>query len=330
MGKKADGKKFNITMRTALAGTALLLAALGIFILRASWPRYVWYVEEGYESAWIRALNAAGPPGSFKKEVVVLAAGKRPPENAAGFFITARREETRAPVVVYPRLSFTLEYEGAHVLALDPWLIYRQHIFPSLSRRRVEAVSGGEGNLILPGRDAAAVRAWTARIVQEAPGIFPPEQAAWDAAAASLFSGGRFRKGSETFTWQDAWYFLFDDEPAWVYAPMSRIRELPNYRSSILAAAPFPEPGGVNVISFQARILWAIPVGKAGTQAKLKQPLEWLKSAETQTIIADELRWLPANPEGQPYDPAAMSARLAWLTASYVWEDGTPEVRGRF
>jgi hypothetical protein len=332
MGKKTNrknkgrnggpSKKINITMRTALAGTAVLLAALGVFIARASWPRYEWYVEEGLESAWLRVLNTAGPPGSFKREIVFLPAGERVPENPGGFIITTSREETQAPVVVYPRLSFTLEYEGAHVLALDPWMVYRQHMFPSLSRPRVESASGGEGVLVLPGKDPAAVRAWTARMVQEAPGVFPRDQAVWDAAAASLFADGRFRRGSDAFTWQDVWYFLFDDEPAWVYAPMSRIRDLPSYRTSILAAAPFPEPGGVNVISFQARILWAIPVGNAKTRAKLKRPLEWLKSAETQTIIADELRWLPANPEGQPYDPAAMSARLAWLTASYVWEDG--------
>jgi hypothetical protein len=118
------------------------------------------------------------------------------------------------------------------------------------------------------------------------------------------------------------WYFLFGDDPAWVYAPMSRVRDLPDYRSSILEATVFPEPGNGNTIGFQAQILWAIPAGDARTLSKLKKPLEWLKSAGTQTIIADTLRWLPANPEGQPYDPAAMSARIVWLTASYVWEDG--------
>ncbi|MDR2257636.1 MAG: hypothetical protein LBE14_00650 [Treponema sp.] len=325
-----SGKKFNITLRFALAGAALLLAALGICMAWAARPRYEWYVEEGFESAWLRVLNTAGPPGSFKSAPVVLAAGEKPPENPGGFLITTRREETRAPVIVYPRLSFTLEYEGAHVLALDPWMIYRQHIFPSLSRRRIESAAGGEGILVLPGKDPAAVRAWTARMVQEAPGIFPRDQAVWDAATASLFTGSRFQRGSDTFTWQDVWYALFGDEPAWVYAPMSRIRDLPDYRTNILAAAPFPEPGNANVISFQARILWAIPAGDAKVRAKLRQPLEWLKSAGTQTVIADNLRWLPANPEGQPYDPAAMSARLAWLTASYVWEDGRPEVRERF
>ncbi|MDR1278455.1 MAG: hypothetical protein LBK02_06865 [Treponema sp.] len=322
-----NGKKNKMPLRAVLAGAVILLAVLGIFAVRASRPRYEWYVEAGLEPAWRRVINSAGPPGSFKKEPVVLAAGEKAPENPGGFVITTRREETEAPLIIYPRLSFTLEYEGAHVLALDPWMIFRQHTFPSLSRRRIESTAGGTGILALPGSDPATVRAWTARIVQEGPGIFPPDQAAWDAAAASLFEDNRFRKGSNTFTWQDMWYFLFDNEPAWVYAPLSRVRELPNYRSSILAADPFPEPGSVNTIGFQARILWALPAGNAKNQAKLTRALEWLKSAETQTIIADTLRWLPANPEGQPYDPAAMSARLAWLTASYVWEDGKPEER---
>jgi hypothetical protein len=326
----ASGKKFNISLRTVLAGAALLLAILGIIAARAAWPRYEWYVEEEIESAWVRVINTAGAPDGFKKRIVTLAAGAEAPERPGGFVITTRREETTAPVVIYPRLSFTLEHQGAHVLALDPWMVYRQHMFPSLSRRRIESSGGGEGILAIPGKDPTAVRAWTARLVQSAPGVFPEEQAAWDSAAASLFTGSRFQKGSDAFTWQDVWRFLFADEPAWVYAPMSRVRDLPNYRSSILEATPFPEPGSENVIGFQARILWAIPVGDAKTQAQLAGALEWLKSAETQTVIADHLRWLPANPEGQPYDPAAMSARLAWLTASYVWEDGVPEDREQF
>jgi hypothetical protein len=313
-----------------LAGAAVLLAAAAVFGILASRPRYVWYVEEGLEPVWNRVINAAGPPKSFKRELITLRPGETPPGKPGGFVITTRREKTGAPVTVYPELSFTLEYEGAHVLALDPWMIYRQHTFPSLNRRRIESAAGGEGTLLLPGKDPASVRAWTARLVQEGPGAFPRDPAVWDAAEASLFANNRFRQGSAGFTWQDIWYFLFDDEPSWVYAPMSRIRDLPNYRSSVLEAAPFPEPGNANSISFQARLLWAIPAGDAGTVSKLKKTLEWLKSAETQTIIADNLRWLPANPNGQPYDPAAMSARLMWLTASYVWEDGEPESRERF
>jgi hypothetical protein len=309
-----------------LAGAAVLLAALGVSAVLASRPRYVWYVEEGLESAWSRVINTAGSPKNFKPELAVLRPGETPPGKPGGFIITTHRdthrEKTGAPLTIYPRLSFTLEHEGAHVLALDPWMVFRNHRFPPLTRRRIEAAGGGEGMLLIPGRDPAAIRAWTARLVQEGPGVFSPDQAVWDAAEASLFADSRFRRGSDAFTWQDVWYFLFGDDPAWVYAPMSRIRDLPDYRSSILEAAVFPGPGEGDAIGFQAQILWAVPVGDGRTRSKLKNPLEWLKNAETQTMIADTLRWLPANPGGQPYDPAAMSARIAWLTASYVWEDG--------
>jgi hypothetical protein len=328
--KKSKAKKVTLTLRAALIGIMVLLAALGILAARLSRPQYVWYVEEGLEAAWLRVINAAAPPGAFKKEIVVLEAGEKPPEKPGGFFITTRREKTENPLTIYPRLSFTLEHEGAQVLALDPWMIFRQHMFPPLTRSRIESVAGGEGILVLPGKDPASVRAWTARLVQQGPGIFPREPELWKAAADSLFAGNRFRRGSDTFTWQDTWFFLFGDDPAWVYAPISRVRDLPNYRSSILEASPFPEPGGVNSIGFQAQILWAVPVGDDKTLTKLKRNLEWLKNAETQTLIADNLRWIPANPDGKPYDPSAMSARLAWLTASYVWEDNRMEGRERY
>jgi hypothetical protein len=328
-GKRgAETRPRKLPWAVILGGAAVLLAA-GIFAALSSRPRYVWYVEAGLESEWRRILNAASPPRSFKKEPVSIRAGEKAPAGPGGFVITTVREKTENPVTVYPRLSFILEHEGAQVLALDPWMIFRNHQFPSLPRSRIEA-GGGAGLLLIPGRDPAAVRAWTARLVQEAPGKFPADQPVWDAARTALFSGGRFQRGAETFNWSDVWASLLGDAAAWTYAPMSRVRDLPNYRSSILEATPFPEPGGANAITLQARILWALPAGDAKTRARLKKrPLEWLKSAKTQTIIADTLRWLPANPEGQPYDPAAMSARLAWLTASFIWEDGRMETMER-
>jgi hypothetical protein len=331
--KKSGREKTKTAARSAapslkmiLTGLVVLLAAAGIGLALASRPRYLWYVEEGLESEWRRVINTAGPPGIFQKEPVILRAGEAAPARPGGFVITTTREKTGNPVTVYPRLSFTLEHEGAQVLALDPWMIFRNHQRPALSRSRVESAAGGPGELILPGKDPEAVRAWTARLVQEAPGVFPEDRERWQAVEASLFTGSRFRPGSRSFTWQDAWFFLLGDNSAWVYAPLSKVRDLPNYRSSILEASPFPEPGGVNVISLQAKILWALPAGTIPDRG-LKKALAWLKAAETQTIIADTLRWLPANPDGKPYDPAAMSARLAWLTASYVWEDGGAELR---
>jgi hypothetical protein len=329
-GKEGAGTGPRKLPRAVIFGGAAVLLAAGIFAALASRPRYVWYVEEGLESEWRRVINTAAPPRSFQKEPVLIRAGEKAPSSPGGFVITTIREKTEEPVTVYPRLSFVLEHEGAQVLALDPWMIFRNHQFPALPRSRVEAAGGGTGLLLIPGRDPAAVRAWTARLVQEAPGEFPADQAVWDAARTALFSGGRFQRGAETFNWSDVWAALLGDDTAWTYAPMSRVRDLPNYRASILEASPFPEPGGANAITLQARILWALPAGNAKTRARLaKRPREWLQSAKTQTIIADTLRWLPANPEGQPYDPAAMSARLAWLTASFVWEDGRMETLER-
>jgi hypothetical protein len=296
--------------------------AAGLIAWLQTRPRYVWYVEEGLEAAWRRVLNTASPPKGFRPEIVSLKPGDRPPASPGGLVITTRREAAGAPVTLYPRLSFTLEYGGAHVLALDPWMIFRKHMFPMLTRDRVESAAGGPGLLLVPGKDDASLRAWTARMVQQSPGVFPPEKEAWEAAEASLFQENRFRQGSAGFNWQDVWFFLLGDDPAWVYAPYSRIRELPNYQSSILEATTFPEPGDENRFGLQARILWAIPAGKAGASSKFGKTLEWLKKGETQTVIADTLKWIPASPDGKPYDPAAMSARLAWLTSSWVWEDG--------
>jgi hypothetical protein len=327
--RQVRGRTPRLSPGLILAGTALALALAGIVVGLALRPRYVWYVEEGLESEWRRVINTAGAPKNFQKEPVILRAGETAPARAGGFVITTRRERSENPVTVYPRLSFTLEHEGAHVLALDPWMIFRNHRFPGLSRSRIESAAGGSGELLVPGKDPAAVRAWTARMVQEAPGVFPEDPELWKAAEASLFADSRFRQGSRSFAWQDVWFFLLGENTAWTYAPLSRVRDLPNYRSSILEASPFPEPGNANVICLQARILWAIPAGNDRTRKKLEKTLDWLKAAETQTFIADTFQWLPANPDGKPYDPLAMSARLAWLTASYVWETGAPETAGR-
>jgi hypothetical protein len=301
----------------------ILLAALGMILAATlNRPRYTWYVEEGLEDAWREVLETApSPPRFFKKELLILKPEEAVPEGARGFVITTRRARSAGPVTLYPRLSFTLEYEGAHVLALDPWMVFRNHQFPSLTRSRLDSAAGGEGALLIAGGDPASVRAWTARLIQESPGVFPAERERWETVEASLFTNGRFRRGAATFTWQDVWFFLLGNDTAWAYAPISKVRELPNYRSSMLEATVFPEPAGADRFGMQARILWAIPAGNRSTLSNLERPLKWLKDRETQTLIADILQWIPADPDSEPYDPAAMSARIAWLTSSYVWED---------
>jgi hypothetical protein len=90
----------------------------------------------------------------------------------------------------------------------------------------------------------------------------------------------------------------------------------------MLEASVFPTPG--DGIALQASILWAVPLGNAAALERLKQgPLKWLKNPAHQTLMADALKWLPADPDGEPYNPAAMAAKRVWLTASYVWELNT-------
>lgn len=300
---------------------ALVFAAAAALVLKPGASGFTWYVEEGLEAPWQEILSSA--PGNFLSRPLVLPEGKSPPADARGFFITSRRAAAEGPVTVYPRLSFDLEYQGAHVLAADLWMIFRNHQVPPLLRRRIDSPSGGDGMLLVPGRDEASIGAWTARLLQESPGVFPTDRALWDSTAASLFDNERFSQGSRTFNWNDVWFFLLGGRTAWVYASLSKARELPDYRTSILEASVFPGKDP-QVISMQARILWAVPLGGEKTARRLDETLNWLKKAETQTLIADALHWLPADPDGKPYNPAAMSAKLAWLTASYIYELNYP------
>jgi hypothetical protein len=297
---------------------AALLAALGLVLIQRGVVPYTWYVEEGLEAGWQKVLSETAPPRGFRAGIVVVKPGELPPEKAVGFFITTHRARTDEKIILYPRLSFDLEYEGAHVLALDPWMIFRDHRQIALSRSRVEAA--GQGELLLPGWDEAARGAWTAQLVRDRAGAFPAGRAAWDTVRASLPEDNRFFRGSATMNWQDAWFFLFSNKPAWLYAPLSRTRELPSFRSSLLEASVFPAGGGIGL---QARILWAVPLGSGRLMARLeKAPLKWLKDAGNQTIIANAFEWLPADPDGEPFNPLAAAAKRAWLTASFVWEDG--------
>jgi hypothetical protein len=283
--------------RALLGGAALALIAAWLFAVTQGSPWYTGYVEEGLEAAWSSVLKETDPPRGFKDGIVVVKQGETPPEKAKGFFITTRRAPSARPFTAYPRLSFELEYEGAYVLALDPWMIFRDYRQPGLSRSRV--VRGGEGKLLLPGRDEASIGAWTAQLVRDSRGAFPDDDSLWHTVRASLFSNDRFYRGSVTLNWQDVWFFLAEDSAAWVYAPLSRVRELPNYRSNLLEASVFPAPG--DGIALQASMLWAVPLGNAAALERLKQePLAWLKNPAHQTLMADAVKWLPGDPDGEP------------------------------
>jgi hypothetical protein len=48
--------------------------------------------------------------------------------------------------------------------------------------------------------------------------------------------------------------------------------------------------------------------------------IAWLKNPQTQTVIADNLEWIPADPYGKPYDPVSLTSHRHWLTAEYIYE----------
>jgi hypothetical protein len=300
----------------------LLLAAAGVtvtFIVLNS-GTYTWYVEEGLEEHWGRVLSSAPPPGKYRIRTYTgdekqLRAMQRTP----GILITTRREQTPGKVKVYYALSFELEYEGALVLALDPWMVFRKHMDPALAPDRVHA--SGEGRLLIPGGEPEALEAWAARLLQEGAGKFPEDPALWLEAEKTLFDENRFPVDAPVVGWPNVLSRLLSGETAWLYAPLSVIRAYSESRTSILEASAFPEnaaPG--SQISMQAKLLWAIPAGTDKQKEELQETITWLKDPAAQTVIADELQWIPAAPYGIPYNPVSMTSYLAWLTTAYIYE----------
>jgi len=278
---------------------------------------HIWYVHPEYERAWNQVLQKAGPPEAFKAVQVWEESGE-PPE--AGIWITPEPWERQGRVEVYYRLSYDLEYQGAIVLALDPWMIFRKHMNPGLSANRVYSSAGGSGLLLIPGRNPVFVQAWAARFIQERPGVFPSDEQAWQDCEARLFAGSRFPPGAHSYTWQDVLFRLMGNDQAWVYAPLSAIRRYSNPQKAILEATAFPEPTENNQYSLQATLLWALPTGSDKDKEKIAKTIEWLKKPETQTVIADVLEWIPADPYGKPFDPVSLSSHRNWLTASYIYD----------
>jgi hypothetical protein len=238
-----------------------------------------------------------------------------------GVLIAKRPWRQQEKASVYYRLSFDLEYRGAMVLALDPWMVFRKHMNPALTLNRAMTDAGGNGLLLIPGNDPAAVNAWAGRLLQEEPGKFPAEEDTWRECERKLFSGNRFPRGSQTYTWNDVFFRLMGNETAWVYAPLSAIRRYRDPRKAILEATPFPETGGANQYSLQVQLLWALPIGERKKIEKQLSPvIAWLKNPKTQTVIANTLEWIPADPYGEPYDPMSLASHRNWLTASYIYE----------
>jgi hypothetical protein len=307
-------KRKNIKIACLAAGIILIITA--IVYDNVTKPVNIWYVEQGLEKDWEKILQEAGEPEGFK-ETRTWDGQNIPTE--PGILIATKLWKTDSRVSVYPRLAWDLEYQGAIVLALDPWMIFRKHTNPALTVERVLSETGGSGVLLLPGKDITVVRAWTGRFIQDKPGSFPSGNAVWREWEEKLFAGSRFPNGSLTYGWEDAMFRLMGRETAWIYAPLSVIRHYRNPQKTILEASVFPEFGNSGQYSIQARILWALPAGSAKKQKKLAGSVNWLKRPNTQTIIANTLEWIPANPYSKPYDPVSFASHRIWLTADWVY-----------
>ena len=275
----------------------------------------VWYVQPEFEQAWAAVIRDAPEP---VMKINVWESGELPA--GPGVYVTANPWQSQEKASVYYRLSYGLEYRDALALALDPWMIFRKYRHPELTANRAYSDAGGDGVLLIPGKDAEYVNAWVARLGQESPGKFPSDEQTWQDQEKKLFAGNRFPQGAQTYNLNDVFFRLMGNETAWVYAPLSAIRRYRDPRKAILEAAAFPEIKGGGQYSLQAKLLWALPVGSEKEKGKLSPVIEWLKKPETQTVIANALEWIPADPYGKPYDPMCMVSHRNWLTASYIYD----------
>ena len=292
----------------------IFIALLGV-VFAGCKKSYTWYVEPEFERAWENIVRKDGPPGNFK-EIKVWDGGEIP--EGDGILIASKPRQTQEKITVYSRLPYDLEFQGAILLALDPWMVFRKYRNQDLSADQVYSGITGNGLLLIPGKDPRSVNAWTARLIQERPGAFPAAGQIWSETEQSLFQNSRFPRGSETYTWADVFIRLMGHETAWVYAPLSEIRRYHNPRKSILEAVPFPERETGSEYSLQASLLWALPLNI--DDKDIKDTIDWLKNPQTQTLIANTIEWMPANPYGTPYDPISFVSHRHWLTASSVYE----------
>jgi hypothetical protein len=327
--------------RIALGGALLVLAATALIIHRNR-PRPTWYVEPGLEQQWGELLKKAPRPPPFTRQSPYdPAAGLRKGHYGVIITTTFPKEGTDSntkdlqnsdtapspespwepPVRLFPGLYRDREdYRGAIPLALDPWLVFHKTGDPPLTLERVLDPAGSPGTLIIPGAEPDAVHAWVTQLLQSSPGDFPREKQVWDEAEQRLIYGNRrFQQGALTYTWFDVWFLLLNNETAWVYAPLSMTRNLSSYDTGRLDDALFPIPRDWNTYGIQAEILWAVPKPPEKQAADIDEAKAWLSAPEIQTLIAEILGWIPAQPGSRPYDTLARKAQVAWFSSSFVW-----------
>jgi len=307
--------KRNILIICAVFAAAVILAV--IIPVSAKQKPVIWYVDEALEKNWGQILADYNPPS--QANIVQVWDGITLPQEEGMVISFKPWVETQEIVKVFHRLSWELEHDGAHVLAVDPWMIFNKHTNPPITYERISG-SGGRGVILIPGRDIEAVRAWSSRFIQEKPGSFPQGNGIWKTWESKIFDTGLFSPGMRGYDWNAVFFRLMGADQAWLYAPISKIRGYRDPRKSILEASPFPQQGGIEA-SMLAKILWALPVKSASgkTQKTINNVLTWLKSPEIQTVIADSMDMIPADPYGTPYDPVSLTTHRLWLTTVWIY-----------
>ena len=306
-----------ISLRFALGVLGLLVAtALTLLLIFRAQP--VWIVEDRFIAAWETAI--ADSPLRGAKIIPLSAAVKErrswygyriataPPENGAG----------EGPVRVYRGLRNDRRQGESLLLALDPWLVFRRFTSPVMSRE--DAENGPAGQIYLAGSEAAAIRAWTAQLMQESPGVFSADRELWKQTEERLLDSGMFQSGSRDHGWEDILpHLTVEGAAVWIYAPFSKIRLLAEHETNSLEAGAFPGRPGWNQAGLQAELLWAKPFGRPGNRKKLEAAQAWLQGVSMQSLLADTLGWAAAHPEYSPFNRISVSARNAWRGSSYLW-----------
>jgi len=308
----------------AVIGIVVLIGGVGVFYY--FWPRPAWIIEDRYIKVWEKMVAASPSLLPKAKIIPTSVADAHMSRSWYGYRIDSKYEpqpaaEDQSPIRVYREFR-SGSYGEAFALAVDPWLVFRKFTSPPLTRQEAENGSGGNDLILLAGGDRAAVVAWIAQLVQETPGVFSFDEELWEKTETRLLRGNFFQRGAMTYSWNELWpRLLGGNEDVRVYAPLSRIRQLPTNQTNALEADVFPGRQNWNSFGFQTDILWAVPYGTEGwkNREKLKPVDTWLRSAEFQTLLADTLGWLSAHPESPPYNPVSGSARIYYLTASYMW-----------
>ena len=321
--KKMKKKPSPVILRFILPTAGLLLLVCAVLYFR---PRPVWIVEDRYFEIWNSILESSPLQGPFQnaRSIPLSTINRALPRSWYGYRIGSIQEAgvtDESQVRVFQGLSRLRHHDDALLLALDPWLVFRRFTSPVLNRSEAENGPEENGRIFMAGSDEAAIQAWAAQHLQEAPGIFPEDADLWEQAGERIFQSRLFQTGARTFSWPELWpHLIGTEEIVWVYAPLSRIRQLPLHETNSLQADVFPSRPGWTQFGIQAQLLWAQPFGSEKNREALEDAEEWLRSSLLQTQLADALGWLAAHPESPPFNPVSGNARISWLTSSYIWE----------